>query len=366
MASSDSPAADPGTSTTSGTQPLVCLDQEYLDSDLFTAHEMEVVARLQKFANEDAGGQTEELQGAMTQGFAGLAALVQALRSYPSLRERGTLGRRERSGETLMQKLLEAGQHAVEWSLPTKAVISRTFGIAKVNFWTAMRYAVQACSPEHAAALSDEIRACIEEAVYTRLAEELYGSFVTSKTTPPDVRREAIESLVDLWEGRVGFATDRFCPILRSAWAARCRAPRVFGTLMGVSEIISLLFADCSERFVEHFTTAGHDDRTHAFEEFLFDLAYESLERVRLRMKEDGRDVVDENQVAAYLGLVHGGLRPLVEEPKALYSSFRARRVKAQYRTSMGIPGPKRTAEAYVLEMLLQEQLEQKQGRTND
>ena len=356
----DSSSADPGTSTTSSTTPLVCLEHEYLGSDIFTPREIEVVDDLQRFAEEDAGDRAGELSAAMEQGFAGLAALVHALRSYPSLRERGTLGRRERSGETLMQKLLEAGQHAVEWSLPTKAIISRTFGIAKVNFWTAMRYAVQACNADRAESLSADIKSCIEEAVYTRLAEELYGSFVTSKTTAPEVRRAAIESLVDLWEGRVGFATDRFCPILRSAWAARCRAPRTFGTLMGATEIFSLLFADCSERFVEHFTEAGHEDRTHAFEEFLFDLAYENLERVRLRMKQDGRDVVDQNQVAEYLGLGRDGLRPMVDDPKALYSSFRARRVKAQYRTSTGVPGPKRTAEAYVLEMLLREQLEQR------
>ena len=361
MASPDSPAADPGTTTSSGAEPLVCLDQAYLDRDLFTPHEIRVVAHLKRFAAEDAGEQSQELQDAMDQGFGGLAALVHALRSYPSLRERGTLGRRERSGETLMRKLLEAGQHAVEWSLPTKAIISRTFGIAKVNFWTAMRYAVTACNEDEAQSLSDDIQACIEEAVYTRLAEEVYGSFVTSRTTDPAVRREAIEALVDLWEGRVRFATDRFCPILRSAWAARCRAPRTFGTLLGASELFHLLFADCSERFVEAIASSADEDETHAFEEFLFDLPFESLERVRLRMREDGRDVVDASQVADYLGLGTDGLRPLVDDPKALYTSFRTRRVKAQYRTSMGVPGPKRTAEAYVLEALLRDELAAKE-----
>ena len=39
---------------------------------------------------------------------------------------------------------------------------------------------------------------------------------------------------------------------------------------------------------------------------------------------------------------------------KDLYRSFRTRRVKAQYRTSMEVPGPRRTAESYVLEALLE------------
>jgi hypothetical protein len=90
-----------------------------------------------------------------------------------------------------------------------------------------------------------------------------------------------------------------------------------------------------------------------AFEEFVFDLPFEDLSKVRQMMKEEGRAAVGPDEVAKYLGYPKGRLRPLIEDPKALYSSFRQRRVKAQYRTSMRAPGPKRTAESYVLEGLL-------------
>jgi hypothetical protein len=337
-------------------ETVVVLDAPYRLEDLFTRREIPVAEWLQTFTRSQAPERQADLIRAMDQGFRGLAALVQALRSYPSLRDRGTLGRRERSGETLMQKLLEAGTHAVEWSLPTKAIISRTFGIAKVNFWTAMRYAVQACETQRDLGLEKAITEAVEEAVYTRLAEELYGSFVTSRATSADLRRAAIEALIDLWDGRVGFATYRFCPLLRSAWAARCRAPRAFGTMMGTSEIFGLLFADCDSRFVEALTQGEDPERLQAFEEFLFDLPYESLARVRARMQEDGKSVVGAETVATYLGLASTGLRPLIDDPKALYTSFRTRRVKSQYRLSMGVPGPKRTAEGYVLEALLREE----------
>ena len=333
--------------------------------DLFTSREIPVAQWLQTYTRSLPEDRREDLTRAMAQGFGGLAAIVHAIRSYPSLRDKGTLGRRERSGETLMQKLLEAGAHAVEWSLPTKAVLSRTFGIAKVNFWTAMRYAVQACDTQRDAGLERAISEAIEEAVYTRLAEELYGSFVTSRSVSGDVRRAAIEALIDLWDGRVGFATHRFCPLLRSAWAARCRAPRAFGTMMGTSEIFHLLFADCDARFVDALTQGEDSERLQAFEEFLFDLPYESLVRVRARMQEDGKSVVGPEEVARYIGLAETGLRPLVDDPKALYSSFRTRRVKAQYRASVAAPGPKRTAEGYVLAALLREQIEQAASTTD-
>ena len=360
-ASSDSEPADVGPCGS----PLLIVNEPYAINDLFTEREAPVVERLQRFAREQMGALRAELWHAMDQGFHGLAALVQSLRSYPSLRARGTLGRRERSGETLMRKLMEAGAHGLEWSLPTKAIISRTFGIAKVNFWTAMRYAVRACAPHVDRELELAIDEAIEEAVYTRLAEELYGSFVTSSVTDDDVRRAAVDAAIDLWEGRVHFATHRFCPILRSAWAARCRAPRVFGTMLGTSELFGLLFADCDDRFIDHLVQDNAPRRTEAFEEFLFDLPFESLERVRRRMVADKRTSVGPEEVATYLG-IDGGLRPLIDDPKALYSSFRTRRVKAQYRNSMGVPGPTRTAEAYVLEALLRDEIDAKQQTAND
>lgn len=323
-------------------------------SQVFTNREVTLIERLQGFCRSANTGITRDVSNALSQGFRGLGAIATALEAYPSLHDRAKLGGIVRSADTLMKNLLKSGEHGLEWVLPTKGVLSRTFGIAKVNFWTSLRYALKPCEEIEAVELRAAVREAIEEAVYTRLAEELYASFVTSRMTDIEVKRRAIVQIMELWEGRVGFATYRFCPLLRSAWVARCRAPRVFGTLMGASEIASLLFQDCDARFVEWFTRVEHGSSpVQAFEEFVFDIAFEDLEKVRQRMSEDGRDAVGPDEVARYLGFPKGTLRPLLEDPKALYSSFRTRRTKAQYRTSLRMPGPKRTAESYVLEGLL-------------
>lgn len=331
------------------------LHRELKLTEMFTNREVALVERLQAYSRGHDDTTGHDVRNALRQGFSGLGAIATAIGAYPSLRDRAKLGGIVRSGETLMRHLLESGDHGLEWALPTKALLSRTFGIAKVNFWTSLRFALdgQADDPD-AAELSASVSEAIEEAVYTRLAEELYASFVTSKTMDPEVKLKAITQLMELWEGRVGFATYRFCPLLRSAWAARCRAPRVFGTLMGTSEIASLLFQDCDPRFVEWFTGRDMDtEEVQAFEEFVFDLPFESLERVRQRMKEERIDAIGPDEVAQYLGMPKGRLRMRIVDPKVLYSSFRTRRVKAKYRTSMRAPGPKRTAESYVLEGLL-------------
>jgi hypothetical protein len=347
------PFADPAPSG-DGAPYVVALQHELPLERILTAREVALTQRVQRFLPV-AGEVEADLKRALDTGLRGLAGIVVAMEAYPSLRERRQLGTRVRSLESLMNTLIDRGEHGLEWALPTKAVLSRSFAIAKVNFFTSLAYCVDACRhvPDREPLLRD-LAAAIEEAVYTRLAEELYTAFVTSRVTTHPVKVLAAQNLVAVWEGRVRFATDRFCPLLRSAWAARTHAPRAFGTMMGASEIFQLLFADCDSRFVEWFTRqAGGSEQVQAFEEFLFDLPYESLERVRQRMLQEGAAVVGTREVERYLGFKEGELRPLLGDPKALYTSYRRRRVKAQYRTSMAVPGPKRTAEAYLLEALL-------------
>jgi hypothetical protein len=237
-------------------------------------------------------------------------------------------------------------------------VLSRAFGIAKVNFLTSVRYVIEACQAQEVPALLETISAAVEDAVYTRLAEDLIGSLITTPSSDADLKRLAALRLVELWEGRLSITVDALTPVLRSAWAARQRAVRVFGTMMGTSEILQLLFADCDTKFVEWFgrreVTA---EEQQAFEEFLFDIPYESLQRVRYRMLEDGVSVVDRARVEGYLGLPAGALHPTVGDAKDLYIAFRRRRVRAQYRAATGAPGPRRTAEGYIMEAILRQQV---------
>jgi len=323
---------------------------------IFTRREVRLVKRLEGYCRDVRDHPARDVRAMLDSGIRGLAAMATYLSTSPSLWGRSSLGGKERSGATLMSKLLEAEEHALEWSLPTKAAISRSFGIAKVNFWASLRYALEGGRTKDTHSLRTRLGEAMEEAVYTRLAEELYASFITAHTVGRDVRRAAIRHVVDLWEGRVGFTTNRLCPILRSAWAARCRTPRVFGTMMGTSEVVTLLLRDCDPRFVDWFSNKKHlSEELQAFEEFVFDLPFESIAKVRTKLREDGRAAMGPDEVARCLGSPRGPLRPLIEDARVLYSSFRRRRVQAEYRTSACVPGPKRTAESYLLEALLVE-----------
>ncbi len=325
----------------------------------FTPKEVSLIERMQAFAESPSVGPfRDDLWKALETGITGLAHIAEAIRSYPSLRERRVLGGKERSMQTLVDGLVKGGEHAFEWNLPTKAVLSRAFGIAKVNFLTSLRYVVEACQADEVPSLLEAIAAGVEEAVYTRLAEELLGSLITSTASESDLKRLAAHQLVDLWEGRLSLTMDALAPILRSAWKARTRAVRVFGTLLGTAEILQMLFADCDSSFVEFFSRREvTPEEQQAFEEFLFDIPFESLQKVRYRMLEDRLAVVDRTKVEGYLALPPGALRPTVGDPKEFYVSFRHRRVRAQYRVATGAPGPRRTAEGYLMEAILRHNL---------
>jgi hypothetical protein len=355
--------SDPTSSrwTRSGPEGVVQVWGELTLERIFTEGEAALVRELRTFAKGWTGRYAADLADALETGFRTLAPQALALESYPSLKDPHVLGGRARTYESLMEALVRGGEHGLEWVLPSKAVLSRAFGIAKVNFFTALSYALQ--GSDAAGDLLRRIEEAVEEAVYTRLAEELYASFITSRTAARNVKVSAAQQLIDMWDGRLGLVTTRFCPILRSAWAARTRAERAFGTLLGVAEIVQLLFQDCDEKFVAWFSAHAHDsEQRQAFEEFVFDLPFESLEQVRQRMLEESKTCVSAREVERYLGLGEGNLRPLVGGPKALYVSFRRRRVKAQYRTSMRAPGPKQTAEAFILSAVLREASEGKAG----
>ena len=151
---------------------------------------------------------------------------------------------------------------------------------------------------------------------------------------------------------------DTLAPILRTAWQARTRAIRVFGTMMGTAEILQLLFADCDSHFVEWFSRREvTPEEQQAFEEFLFDVPTRASRRCATACSRTASRSSTARRSRTTSALARGALRPTVGEAKELYVAFRRRRVRAQYRASTGAPGPRRTAEGYLMEAILRHQL---------
>jgi hypothetical protein len=281
---------------------------------------------------------------------AGLESLGEVLVAYPSPRASQTLGSRERGLDTLVDALSRANPANFEFLLPTRAIVGRALAMAEGNFY---RFLDHVCDETLHGDLRGELRQLaidrMHACLYTKLVEELLSGLAYDAELEHEVRSRAVAALTQIWERRLTYRVREFFPILQATWDARQKVTAVGGTLAGTHELFSLLQAGCDARFVD--VLAGADpspDALEAFREFLFGATTEELDRLSQDMAASGATSVSIMDQA-----VTGGQDGVT----VFYSFFRTRHLQAQARRVACLPGPKRTAEAYVMISYLQKQL---------
>jgi hypothetical protein len=261
-------------------------------------------------------------------------------------------GGRNFSGESLVELLCRVPEYDLDLHIPTKAVLGQGYLIAKINFFKALRYAVDPLDPP--AEITAGLSLHLGRAIYSKLAEELFLSIVTDANALADVKTGAARFLARIWDERLVIAVDDFAPLLESVWRARSKLLPVLGTMLGTAEVFQLFREACDLRFLDYF---GGDDVAReqllAFEEFLFGLSHEEISRLRQHMLDQGQDLITLESARDLLGRTKLSWMPNDDGAQALYTSYKKRRVKAHYRTLTGAEGPKRTAEEYVMMAIL-------------
>jgi hypothetical protein len=293
-----------------------------------------------------AGTEHAQPLGANLERLRGTAELI---RSSPSLAHSWhASGRRNFSGESLIQQLVRVPDYDLDLNIPTKAVLGQAYVIAKINFLKALSYALE--SVDSPVSLSQEIERELAQAIYTKLAEELFISIVTDASAPDNVKAGAARFLFRIWEERLLIEVDDFAPLLESAWQARSKMLPVLGTMLGTHEVFRLFSEAQDRRFLDYFGgDEADDEQLLAFEEFLFGLAHEEIVKLREHMREEGKTCVSLEQARELLGRAKPSWMPQKSGAQALYTSYKKRRVKALYRQLTGVTGPKKTAEEYVM-----------------
>jgi hypothetical protein len=195
----------------------------------------------------------------------------------------------------------------------------------------------------------------VGQSIYSKLAEELFVSIVTSTDAPRDAKAGAARFLFRIWDERLLVEVDDFAPLLESVWQARTKVLPVLGTMLGTHEVFQLVRETSDSRFLDYFTADGVAvEQVGAFEEFLFGLACEDIEKLRSHLLDEGKACVTIDEARALLSSQRASWRPEVSGAQALYTSYKKRRVKALYRSLTGAAGPKKTAEEYVMIAFLQ------------
>ena len=325
---------------------------------LFDEAESELVARALIALAQVAPGDADLLSSLMKQ----LADLNQIIWQIPSLDTRQKLGGEERGLGTLILHLCQTDGLAGDLELPVKATLQRTFLMAKIQFLRAFVKATDALRKRTTdlRQLNVQLREELAQSIYTLMTEDLLLALLRKPHIKDLTKRRAAVQLVRIWDD-AALEIDQLFPMLESAWHARNRIVANLGSLLGASEYFELVREDCAPQFLDYFSRdAVSESENQAFTEFLFGVTTEELDMLRARMSEEGIPAANEEWASGVIGrsLEHECADDDADaiDPVSLYRSYQRRQLAADYRILSGAPGPVRTAEAYLMVYLLNNQ----------
>lgn len=331
--------------------------------DSLSSRERLTLEALWRHTQASSHAMRDEFLARISLGVARVEQVAEALEAYPPVFQERHLGARERGLGTLVDHLSQADDSNYELFVPTRAIVGRTLVVAELNFWRMIGYLageVGSLVEEASQAELEEIRLDVDEwlhgCVYTLLAEEVLGSIARDVEQDEKLRTHAVEKLVGIWGNYLNWAVRDFFPLLQATWSARRRIRVSVGTTLGVSEMMRLLQAGCDPEFVEYFARPNPTrDEARAFQEFLIGVPTEAIRSLVQLMEEEGRTCMSPEEAREALGIVtpendtgHGGVRA--------YRFFRERQLQAAARRLRNEPGPRRTAEEYVMIYFLEKE----------
>jgi hypothetical protein len=326
-----------------------------LVSTLFDRHETELIDEALRAVAARAPADAAVLDDLIRQ----LKHTSQLLDDVRPLRRPTQLGGEPRNQDTLIEHLCSIDGLSGDLALPLKATLSRTYLLTKIMF---LRGFVKATTAQEATArefarLSHELREELAQSIYTLLAEELFLALLRKPDVTLRTKRRSADQLITIWDD-AALEIDDFAPLLESAWHARNRINANYGTLLGATETFRLVCEDCSPAVLDFFARDNMStDEASAFEEFLFNMTAEELTTLRRAMVEQSVRNATPAWAATVLGRQIEDLEHSHEiDPMALYRSYQRRQLAADFRLVSGASGPRRTAEAYLMIDLLDQQ----------
>jgi len=285
-----------------------------------------------------------------------LHLLREMIETAPALDDSYDFAGEHHSRELLLDRLCAYDGYTGELELPTRASLSHTFLVLKIQLLRDFVFAADRQldrNPEWDQ-LDRQLRDELAQSVYTEMAEALLISLLSERDLNADIRRRAADQMLAIWDN-AEIEIDDFCPLLESAWGARNRITADLGTLLCTSEYMRLVTEDCAPDFLDYF---GRDnvspEEEQAFEEFLLNMSYEEICQLHRAMDEAGRKTADRSWAEEILArpLECGVVETLID-PIAVHRSFFRRHRGAVARRLAGTPGPRYTAEAYMMVYLL-------------
>ena len=308
----------------------------------FNEQDRETIERIYRRVVEIDDDESRALAQLVVHQTENLEKLGEVLATYSSPLHEQRLGPLHRGLDSLVESLCSATPANFEFFLPTRAVVGRSIDMVECNFYRLLGHVcTEIIRGEAGEQLREQATQRLRLCLYSKLSEEVLLDIACDPTLQRTARESAVRSLAQLWDRRLTYRVRDFFPLLESTWEARQRITVTGGTLFGTQEVFELFREGIDPDFVEYFSRDDHsDDEIQAFREFLFGIPYEDLVRLESDMNRNGN---------ASVGFVSPAMTTRSEGVLLFYEFFRSRYVQAVARKLGKQPGPKRTAEGYVM-----------------
>lgn len=285
------------------------------------------------------------------QRLSSLNQLAENISQYPPITHDRKLGHSQFTLNSLKELVWDMEFTDQTMYVPTKAVLGKSFLIAKINFLFMLKYTGDGII--RLKMKMSQLDEMISLYIFSLMSEEVYLTLLHDKELDGHIRNRASLNLIDIWEYRLNQTAQDFAPILSSMWTARKKTTPIYGTLLGISEItmMSKYIDPVWFDFLSEFE--GSDLVFQSLEEFLFNLTFEEIGRIREEMKTQQISVVEKKRVAAILGSDSFYTNFNKADPREMFRFFKQRSLNAEYRRRSSCPGPQKTLEEYLLAYLL-------------
>ncbi len=304
--------------------------------------EFELVDQLLAALRSEPAGEKAQAIAAIEHQLGSLSLFGELLARYPSPLEEQHLGAMRRGLETLVDTMCGTDQATFPFRAPTQALVGRAMNMAQINFLRMLWHLTGSLrDPVQAVALRELAARRLRASVHCRLVEEVLADLVTDETIDRRLRQNAVRNLAQLWGNRLTWRVHTFFPLLAATWEARQRVRVAGGTLAGSCELLQLLAAGGEPEFVDLLLDQDYGEvEVQAFREFLFGKSSEDLERLAVRMRDEGLSSIELDSRIGEADRDAGSI---------LFEFFRSRLLQCSARRTANLPGPRHTAEGYVM-----------------
>lgn len=288
--------------------------------------------------------------------FAKVVDVANMANNFPSLLAEASKRARLARPQNLVDILCQVDAGMSSLNLPIRAVMGDAFIKAKVQLFQSFYQILLQYEDVAPEGLVTAAEREMSQSIYTRLLSEILWDLIRNQEVVLDIRQRAAMELVRLWEQPDQLEVDDIFPVLESTWRARNRINVNYGSLVGVSEFFQLVSQDCPTTFYSFFTRQDvSPEEKEAFQEFLFGLPQEELQKLRDAMQEKGINAIDRKFADDILktSTTKQSIQMQEKTPEAFYASYRRRQRASQLRRLVGAPGSHTTAEAYLIMYLL-------------